>query len=170
MISRRSLLLAGAYVVISTQVNAAVQVAQAEKIVLGPQPTRVMLRPAEGVDLTARLAKAADRRFTLVLRGLAADRQPGAVYSVFLNLPEGTKPSADDPGFVGTLSFFGMSKPTDGTSQRAISYEVSQAITRLQSANRLDGSLFVTIAPGRPPAADSQPTIEAVSLYEDPSG
>jgi hypothetical protein len=168
MISRRALVLAGACILVPTGVKAAVQLAQAEKIVLGAQPTRVMLQPAAGVDLAGHVEKAAERRFTLVLRGLAADRQPGAVYSVFLNLPEGAEPKADDPGFVGTVSFFGAPKSSDGTSRRAISYEVSEALARLQSASRLGGALYVTIAPGRAPAPDSRPTIAEIGLYENP--
>jgi hypothetical protein len=168
MISRRCFVLVGVAALVSTGGIAAVQVAKGteEHVVLKGGVTRVVLRPTDGIDLAERLANLEGRRFTLVLGGLAADRQPGTPYLVFLNLPEGAETSPSDPGFAGTLSFFGVPRNTGGDSPRTISYEISDVLARLRQAGRLERQLSVTIVPGRPPISDSHPIIEKITLVE----
>lgn len=133
-------------------------------IALTAAPTRLVLRPAANVDIAAAFAAIADRRFSLVLQGLAINQPPDTGYLVFLNVPEGATPTADDVGLAGTLNFFGV--PPSGASGRAVSFEVTEVLQRLRTAGRLSGAPTVTIRPADKPAAESHPTINRIALFE----
>jgi len=170
MISRRCVLLAVVSAMISTPASAGQQVelgTQEGVVLQATGPTRVTLRSPDAAELAARFANLTDRRFTLALRGLTADREPGTVYSVYLDAREGEILSPADPGFAGTLTFFGAPKAPATPHPRGISYEISEALAKLQRAGRLEGPLTVTIVPGRPPASDSHPMIEKISLIAE---
>jgi tyrosinase len=51
---------------------------------------------------------------TLVLEGLKLVRRPPAPLSVFLNLPQGTRPELNGPYYVGTLNLFNFDLGTGG--------------------------------------------------------
>ncbi len=168
MVSRRCALVWILSLLMTRASEAATEVAawQGDTIVLGPQPTRLTLQPTDHIDLAATLAQASNRRFTLVLRGLATNGPPGTGYSVFLNLPEGVKPGEEDAGLAGAVSFFGVSSASADTNARAISFEVSDVLQRLRRAGRLGGALSVTIIPTGNPSVDSRPTINKIALFE----
>jgi hypothetical protein len=133
---------------------------------LGTKPTSLTLQPTEHGDLATALADASRRRLTLVVRGLATDNPPATGYLVFLNLPEGATPGAQDPGYAGAISFFGVLPAAEDTDADAISFEVSEVLQRLRAVGRLVGSVTVTLVPTSAPAAGSHPTINQIGLFE----
>ena len=42
------------------------------------------------------------------MKNVTADRQPGAIWEVYLGLPAGAAPNPEGPYFVGSLAMFGM--------------------------------------------------------------
>jgi hypothetical protein len=143
-----------------------VAASQGGVIALTAAPTRVALRPAGNIDLAATFAAPGDQHFILTVQGLTTDRDPGTGYLVFLNAPEGVPPSVEDIGYAGAVSFFDVHPAAEGYDARAVSFEVSELLQRLDRAGRLAGTITVTIRPSGKPAAGSHPTVERIALLK----
>lgn len=78
-----------------------------QSFVVGRKRATISL-PIEGMEDKLR-ALARNRRATLLLslENVAAPRQPGTVWQVFLGRPQGTRPHPRSPHFIGHLSLFG---------------------------------------------------------------
>ena len=166
MLNRRGLILAGLSLMIPRRLAAASKVAawEGERLILAPGPTRAVLHLSENMTMATLGAQAQTRRFILRLAGIFAQRDPQTGYLVFLNLGEDAKPSPEDIGYAGALSFFGMPRDiTEGS--RAVSFEVSPVLLRLRQSGRLDGQLAVTFVPSKAPAEGSRPSISEIALY-----
>ncbi len=166
MLNRRGLILAGLSIVIPTRLDAATRVAswKGETLVLTPGPVRAVLRLSVGMTVETLAAEAQTRRIILRLGGIFANRDPQTGYLVFLNLGEDANASPNDIGYVGALSFFGMPKEL-GERSRAVSFEVSPVLVRLQQAGRLSGPISATFVPAALPAVGSRPSIAKIALY-----
>lgn len=85
---------------------------------LSAQPTSAALTgPALASPLAAGL-----RRY-LILRGLTATAQPGVIYAVYIDLPPGAKPAANDPRHVGSINFFSARPPDAANGPDATSLQ-----------------------------------------------
>jgi hypothetical protein len=140
--------------------------AAAHAVILAGETTRVSLAAgADAVALRRKLADAARQRAVyLVLDDLKAAEAPSVVYEIYLGLPAGAAPSADDPHFVGTLNFFAVAPPN--TVRRSRSYDVTSLVSSLPSQGGSDDNLAVTIV-GRPQpgqASSAPPGIGSVAL------
>jgi len=165
VLNRRGLVLAGLSIVIPTRLDAATRIAsEGETLVLTPGPARAVLRLSGNMTVETLAAQAQTRRIILRLGGIFANRDPQTGYLVFLNLGEDAKATTGDIGYVGALSFFGMPKKLSEGS-RAVSFEVSPVLVRLQQAGRLNGPISVTILPATTPAGGSRPSIAEIALY-----
>ncbi len=54
----------------------------------------------------------------LNVENIEGDANPGLLYGVFVNLPEGEPPDPDGPHFAGTMSFFGIESTTEDDDDR----------------------------------------------------
>jgi hypothetical protein len=89
---------------------------------------------------------------------------PGIIYEIYLGLPPGAAPNADDPHYVGTLNFFAVAAPN--TARRSRSYDVTTLVARLLSQGLPEDQLSVTIVghvQSEPPVA-VPPSIGSVAL------
>jgi hypothetical protein len=127
--------------------------AAAGPVAVGTETVRIALEPGAAGPLSRRLADIGGRRLYLVLGNLEAAASPGIAYEVYLGLPPGAVPAANDPHFVGTFSFFFVAPPD--TTPRSLSYDVTALASRLASQVRPDGRLAVTIVPTQPPTAEA---------------
>jgi hypothetical protein len=109
---------------------------------LAEKATRVVLATGAAGLVAADLSDLRDRRLHLVLRDLAADRPPGVLYHLYLDLAEGEEPRDDDPRYVGDLNFFGVE--TGGATAEVRSYDVTPLAGRLAAAAREGRPLAVT--------------------------
>jgi hypothetical protein len=166
VLNRRGLILAGLSVVIPNRLDAASIVAswEGETLVLTPGAARAILRLSGTFDVAALAAQARTHRFILRLSGIFANHDPRTGYLVFLNAGEDARAGIDDPGYVGALSFFGMPRELSQGS-RAVSFEVSSALVRLQQGGRLNAPISVTFVPTALPAEGSRPSISEIALY-----
>ena len=164
----RNLAFAGLCVVIATPVSAASLVGSWDgtNLILGPKPTRAVLQLAGHMTPTALAERAKAHRYTLVLSGLAADPDPETGYLVFLNLSQSAKPSKDDEGYVGAISFFGMPRSAAQPS-RMLSFEVSPHLASLQELGRLSAPISVTFVPIGVPVEGSRASVAKIDLYEN---
>jgi hypothetical protein len=138
--------------------------AAAGPVAVGTQTVRIALEPGAAGPLSRRLADIGGRRLYLVLGNLEAAASPGIAYEVYLGLPPGAVPAANDPHFVGTFSFFFVAPPD--TTPRSLSYDVTALASRLASQALPDGRLAVTIVPTQPspPAAATRAAIGRIAL------
>lgn len=147
-------------------------------ISLGQGLTRVTLAlPASddgGTRLVERIgAVGPERRFYLVVRGVRADAQPGVLYNLYLNVPEGVRPKSGnlDQRYAGTINFYdavvrgGAAARASGRT-RSASFEVTALLRRLRAQNLLGRQLSVTVAAAGTPAGESHPQVGCIELVE----
>jgi hypothetical protein len=88
-------------------------------------------------------------------------------YHLYLDLPEGIGPSADDLRRVGTVNFFSASssgRAVSDESESWRSFEVTALIEKLASRGLLSEATSITIAVFQEPEANSSPSIGSVAL------
>lgn len=141
-------------------------------IALGAGPVRISLAGA-GTTERKSLASSLDklepgRRIYLVLRNLSTTEQPGVLYHVYFDLPDGAKPGKNDPRYAGSLNFFDVANPgvprSDGASFR--SYDITDIARSLKARHLLSEQPTVTISPAGTPAVEAKPMIGEVELVE----
>jgi hypothetical protein len=147
-------------------VNGQVPVATAGAVSLSGAMTRVLLAPvAAGEPLDRRLRELGRaHRLFLVLGDLHADEPPGVVYELYLGLPPGVVPDANDPHYVGTLNFFAVAPSNKSPLPR--SYDVTATVNALLAQGLSADELAVTIvaATGSPALNATPPSIGQVTL------
>ena len=107
----------------------------------------------------------------VVLRGLRANAQPGVLYHLYLNLPEGAKPKTAEEHYIGAINFFDAESHGEheapsrkGAVPKFASFEISDLAKRLKAQGGLAGETSVSIVPAGEPAKDAKPLIGQVSL------
>ncbi|HVR41402.1 MAG TPA: hypothetical protein VMU84_20065 [Thermoanaerobaculia bacterium] len=127
----------------------------AQPIELGGKPVQVVVseRPlaADGVKL--------------VVRGLrVVDRQPGVLYHLYLDLPDGKKPTKKDPRFVGSINFFNAS-PANVVNDRVFyTFDLSKTARTLRERRLLTDATTITFVPGGAPDPQAKAFVSRVEL------
>jgi hypothetical protein len=105
-----------------------------------------------------------DHHAWLVIRDRASALPAAPSYDIFLNLPVDREPRENDPGYAGTLNFFDTSGAASPGESHEVSYDVTDALTRLRAAGRLAGPLTVTFIADAPPDPRAAPRIGQIQL------
>jgi len=143
-------------------------VATATAISLAARPLRVPLsRPLHAAAITPP-GPTAPATYYVVVEGLKVDRQPGVVYNLYLNLPDGASDAASSTHLIGSINFFGvmssnMSDAAHSMSNRFVSFDITPLVQRL-GAQAVSGDLHVTIAPAGTPQGEAQPTLASLKI------
>ncbi|AQA22203.1 putative peptidoglycan binding domain protein [Rhodococcus sp. MTM3W5.2] len=83
----------------------------------------------------------------LTVDGLAAQRNPGCVYHVYMNLPDAEVDGKPEHHLAGTFSLFGV----DADGRLGFTFDITALVQALASAYRWDpAALTVTVQPVRP--------------------
>jgi tyrosinase len=151
-------------------------------VTLGAAPVRATMTaaPVAGAKGAAaapsfaqRMSKVAPNRSVfVVIKGLKADVQPGVLYDVYLQLPEGTAPEKGADFRIGTLSFFDTGHGDHavqgaGAQPKFVSFDITDLVGKLAARKALDtGKLDLTFAPLGQPAANAKPVVGEVSIVE----
>ncbi|MFJ4142947.1 hypothetical protein [Pseudomonas sp. NPDC089734] len=106
-------------------------------------------------------------RWTLKLSGIWAAGKPSSPYGLYLNLPPGTQPTPEDPGYVGTLSVYDTPRRYDPQRSRKVSYDLLPAFSRLKASGRLKMVSTLTLLPVRPPESAQTLHIQQVEIYRN---
>jgi hypothetical protein len=141
---------------VALQIMAATRVlATAPKAVeLGAGPVRVALATPKGVPPPG--DHAGGRPIHVIVDGLRVRQQPGVLYRLYLNLPEGAKPSSEY--YIGMLNFFDAA----GTGDRPRVFTISAGKRTL-----LADENTITIVPRGKPARNAKPVIERIELVAE---
>jgi tyrosinase len=113
-----------------------------------------------------------EHKVFVVLKGLSSEVQPGVLYDVYLQLPQGTAPKEGGGYRIGTLSFFdtGHGDHTAvgaGAEAKFVSFDVTALVATLAGKKMLDTrKLNLTFAPVGQPAAAAKPVIGEISIVE----
>lgn len=91
----------------------------------------------------------------LNVENIEGDANPGLLYGVYVNLPEGEPPDPDGPHFAGTMSFFGIESSTedDEDAEEAPhglrhAFDITSLVAGLSKQGRWDAEhLHVTFSP-----------------------
>lgn len=112
-----------------------------------------------------------ERRVYLVVRGVRAAAQPGVLFHLYLNVPEGVRPKSGnvDQRYVGTINFYDAVVRGDAAAQasgraRSVSFDVTALLGRLRAQNLLGQQLSVTVVPAGPPAEEASPQVGCIEL------
>jgi tyrosinase len=140
---------------------------------LGAGPVRVNLEPAPTTQGIAGAVGglSGEKKLYLVLRGLRAEAQPGVLYHVYLDLPEGTSPEQGRPHYVGAINFFDATAHGDhegaveatGTP-KFYGLDVTDVAKALQTKGLLSARPALTIAPSGIPAEEAKAVVGEISL------
>jgi tyrosinase len=151
-------------------------------VTLGAAPVRATMTaaPIAGAKAAAaspsfaqRMSKVEPNRSVfVVLKGLKADVQPGVLYDVYLQLPEGMAPEKGAEYRIGTLSFFDTGHGDHavqgaGAQPKFVSFDITGLMSKLAARKALDtGKLNLTFAPLGQPAATAKPVVGEISIVE----
>jgi tyrosinase len=148
-----------------------------KEIKLGSGPTRVTLEPLavkEGGKPLAfheRIrALPKDKHVYLIVKNLQADAQPGVLYHLYLDLPEGAKDEKLTPHLVGTVNFFNAVM-LGGHGKKGpepfFQFDITDLARSLLSRDLLTATPTLTIAPAGTPAEKANPVIGEVTVVEN---
>lgn len=167
---------------VSAVAKAKVHASVKTPVSLGRTPTRTTLElaslagPAASASATtlSKRVKAvpASRSVFLVVRGLQAEVQPGVLYDIYVNLPEGAAPESASDRRVGTLSFFDTGHASHdaegaGAEAKFLSFDVTATLQRLAAKKAIDETnLQLTFVPLGEPEGDSKPVVGEISIIE----
>ncbi len=107
--------------------------------------------PGMGLDAT-------DEALYLNVEDIDAPRNPGLVYGVYVNAPQGASPEEKQQYHVGNVSLFGIEAVKDPSRPHAVpglrhTFNISHVVSRLKAANRWNpATIDVTFEPVLPVA------------------
>ena len=134
-----------------------------ETVRLKSEAVQVQLEPgsADKLWLQNQISRVqGSSRLYLVLKDLSAEKTPGVIYQIYLNLPEDRKKDRDVDRQIGAINFY-TSKPREDFF---FSFDVTDLVKRLASRNLLGDHLTVTIIPAGEPLSGSEPSIGQIQL------
>jgi len=107
------------------------------------------------------------RRLYLVIRDLRTDAEPGAIFNIFLELPEG---GTDESHKVGSIHFFDAvgrhATSAAMAQQKFFSFDITDLAKQLAADGRLTTTPRLTIAPSNEFEGNAQPVIGEITLIE----
>jgi hypothetical protein len=129
---------------------------------------------SEEISLAERIgALEPEQHIYVVVRGARAASQPGVLFQLYFDVPEGMKPGPgkDDPRYVGTLNFYdAVARDGSGTQasdqSRSFSFDVTAVLRRLQAQRLLSAHPNVAIAPSGNPTVGSNPRVGRIELIQ----
>jgi tyrosinase len=142
-------------------------------ITLESGTTRVLLadvsptNPAIGSIVAEVKAMPPNQRLFLVLRGLRADKPPGTLYHLFLDLPEGAAPDikTPPPQLAGNLNFFNF---VNDDAKAFRSFDITSLSHDLLNRGLLTRETSLTIVPAHPPEEGATPVIGRIEILVQP--
>ena len=150
---------------------------KSKEIKLGSGPTKVTLEPlppkegAKALPFHEQIkVLPKDKHVYLIVKNLQAEAEPGVLYHLYLELPEGAKDEKAAPHLVGTVNFFHAVKHGGAHDQKApdqfYEFDITDLARGLLAKNILTASPTLTIAPAGTPAEKANPVIGEVSVVE----
>ena len=145
-----------------------VPTASASQVALGSKAVSVTLEPptaSPAASFSSHVANLASKRMYVVASSLQTDVPPGVLYGIYVNLPEGTAEAKRDAYRLGTINFFGAMAHAHRTSQKFVSFDITDMVKNLQKTRALNEKPVVTIIP-MGAAGDAKPVVGQLSLVE----
>jgi hypothetical protein len=131
----------------------------ANRITLGSTPVSVDVPLLETAPPAKSRAKAqaatGPQRLVLTLDDIQFDKNPGAGYEVFLNLPQGQEANHESPYYVGTIHFFGLKHARDEGHEAQLQFDVTSVVDRLKKQGQWKGKVQITYVPRGPREAQA---------------
>jgi tyrosinase len=128
-----------------------------KKVVLGRQPITINIPvkpipPPSGPGPLSEAAKMAalPRRVVLSIEQINFDKNPGVGYEIYINLPEGEKPSYKSPHYAGTLHFFGLYHVKADAKRSQVQFDISRVAAYLMEKQQWAQQLRITYVPRGP--------------------
>jgi tyrosinase len=139
---------------------------------LGAAPVTVSLTAhnvpelgGRAASFSAQLSNALEaRQLYVVLNNVQARQSSGASYAAYLNVPKGTTPAPDDPGYVGTLNFFGLHGGEHAGHDGGITVVFPATDVLKAISQRATNEPTVTLVPDGAYIPEAEPKIGSISL------
>lgn len=134
------------------------------RTVLGAGPTKIPLKGAASTgEISAATAASGPGRLVVVIEGLETTVTPGALYQVYVDLPDGADEQTRKRHYVGAFNFFGVGGEHSHRA-RPVTLDATATVRNLAASNRLSASPVVTVIPAAPPRAGANPSVGPISL------
>jgi tyrosinase len=161
---------------------------KATPVALGTEPVKVTLEPLPGptgevaAPMTAHVARLhAGKHLFLMVKDLKAAAQPGVLYHLYLELPDGASKEKREAHYVGGLNFFnavGHAMPGHGGAakkaaakkkgtERFYRFDITDLAKKLHAQGLLKEKPILTIAPAGKPAAAAKPVVGEITVIEE---
>lgn len=145
--------------------------ASTQAVELTAKPVRVKLVSGES-DKNTNLGQIleslpASRNVYLVVTGLRAVKQPGTLFHLYLDLPEGVTPSPGNAWHIGSINFYNAVPVPDAPKDRPaspISIDITGVLRNLRSSQKLTSVSTVTVMATHPLEAGSEPMIGHIAI------
>jgi tyrosinase len=125
------------------------------------------------VSLREPTIKLVSFRIYVALQGIRGTND-ATILSLFINLPEGAKPSENPQNLVGSEALYGLRRASSRSAKStggglASMKDSTQVIHRLVASDRLDtGRVRVSLVPAKPLAEKTEITIERLMFFSVP--
>ena len=145
--------------------------ASTHAVELTAKPVRVELVPGKSgknTNLGQTLKSLpASRNLFLVLTGLHAEKQPGTLFHLYIDLPADVTPEPGNAWHLGSINFYNAVPVPDAPKDKPtspISIDVTSVMRELRSSQKLTSDTTVTVMPTRPLEPDSKPMIDHIAI------
>jgi tyrosinase len=154
---------------------------KAASIKLGADPVKVTLEPvppAEGEAAAPFAMRVKElppgRRLFLVVKDLRAEQQPGVLYDLYLEIPEGVTGDKRKDYFIGTVNFFHAAghmahgekpQPKKGP-EKFLSFDVTELARKLLAMKVLTDKATLVIVPDGKPVDEAKAVIGEIRVVE----
>jgi tyrosinase len=110
------------------------------RLVGGPASVALQIDPRAHEAALAATGASAPRRILLSVEDIEAERNPGTVYGIYVNLPAGASAEVAESHHAGNISFFGVERARNPRGdEHAHSLRVTQDITELTESLAAQG-------------------------------
>jgi hypothetical protein len=112
-----------------------------------------------------------ERHIYLLFKNLYAEKAPGVLYRIYLDLPVDAVPEKNDPHYIGSLNFFQAGRLNESGQtipEQSVfhSLDVTRVGKTLESRGLLSETISITVIPSSPPADGAKPRIGRIELVE----
>src|ERR1041385_3129867 len=151
--------------------TATVLAASSQPVELTATPGRVKLTSGTGdknTGLDQMLESLpASRNIYLVITGLHAVKEPGTLFHLYVDLPEGVTPKPDSAWHIGSINFYNAVPVPDAPKDKPelpVSIDITGILRNLHYSQKLTPDTTVTIMPTRPREAGAEPMIGHIAI------
>lgn len=109
----------------------------------------------------------AQRHVHIVVNDLRTVSEPGTLFDLYLDLPDGETPKRSDLHHIGSINFYEAARPTKDQAGRpptVMTFDITNPLRNMLAKKMLTPASTITIVANGTPAANAKPTIGSIEI------